>query len=64
MFDTLFRLADHDLDARLASLFERDRALTTELLAHIAESDARRRYGGRFKRCVNDFRRRTSGSIC
>ena len=41
---SLSQLSDHDLSRRLASAVAQDRTTTAELLAHIAEFDARRLY--------------------
>jgi len=48
----LSHLSDYVLLRDLASLAARDRTTTAALLAHIAEVDVRRLYGGTLERCV------------
>jgi len=59
--DSLSQLGDRELLAALASLLARDRATTAELLAHLAEVDARRLYlpaahPSMFSYCVHQLR--------
>jgi hypothetical protein len=51
---SLSHLADSTLLHQLTVLVARDRITTAEMLAHIAEVDVRRLYGGRFGGCVKD----------
>jgi len=48
----LSHVSDHALLHALATIVARDRATTAEMLAHIAEVDARKLYRGRFEGCV------------
>ena len=49
---SLSHLSDGTLLHDLATLVARDRTITAQLLAHLAEVDARRLYRGRLEGCV------------
>ena len=51
---SLAHVSDDALLRDLASAISRERTATADVLAHIAEVDARRLYRGRFEGCVKD----------
>jgi hypothetical protein len=69
ILDSVTRLPDRDLLSRLADLARRERDVTVELIAHLAELDARKLhrgegYGSLFRYCTDALRLSEHAAFC